>query len=140
MNQNFGFDFIINYSMDTFQLKPPLSYAQLVEISKERFDLKQINGFFFEDEEISIKNDSDYLKLLDFGDKSEMNEIELIIKTNDQKKKRRQSFSRKISNAFKPSMDIIERSGGDDGTINGIINLISYQLLSNDCYLYINFI
>jgi hypothetical protein len=85
MNQNFGFDFIINHSMDTFQIKPPLSYSQLIEISKERFDLTQITEFFFDEEEIYIRNDSEYLKILDFGDKSGVKEIELIIKCNYEK-------------------------------------------------------
>jgi hypothetical protein len=125
MNQNFGFDFIINFSMDTFQIKPPLSYGQLIEISKERFDLTQITEFFFDEEEISIRNESEYLKLLDIGDRSEMKEIELIIKCNDQKKQRKQSL-RKISNSFKSmqNVDIHEIYDYDNGTVNGIINSI----------------
>lgn len=127
MNQNFGFDFIINHSMDTFQIKPPLSYSQLIEISKERFDLTQITEFFFDEEEIYIRNDSEYLKILDFGDKSGVKEIELIIKCNDQKKKRKQSL-RKISNTFKPNQNVdIHEINDYDGTINGILNFIIYN-------------
>jgi hypothetical protein len=113
--------------MDTFQIKPPLSYSQLIEISKERFDLTQITEFFFDEEEIYIRNDSEYLKILDFGDKSGVKEIELIIKCNDQKKKRKQSL-RKISNTFKPNQNVdIHEINDYDGTINGILNFIIYN-------------
>jgi len=119
MNQDFAFEFIINFSMDTFQIKPPLSFAQLIEISKERYDLAKISEFFVDEEEICISNDSDYLKLLDWADNSGMKEIELIIKSKDNKKKRKQSL-RKISNSSKPvqNVDINEMNDYDDGTIN----------------------
>ena len=120
MSQGFGFEFIINFSMDILQIKPPMSFGQLVEIAKERYDLTQINEFFVDEGEISISNDSDYLKLLDWADNSGTKEIELIIKSKDLKKERKQSL-RKISNSFKPvkNVDINEMKDYDDGTING---------------------
>ena len=119
MNQGFGFEFIVNFSMETFQIKPPLSFAALVELSIERFDLVKISEFCVDEEEISITNDSDYLKLLDWAENSDLKEIELIIKSKDPKKKRIKSL-RKISNSFKPVNTVdINESEEDDGTING---------------------
>ena len=120
MSQGFGFEFIINFSMDILQIKPPMSFGQLVEIAKERYDLTQINEFYVDEGEVSIANDADYLKLLDYADNSGMKEIELIIKSNDLKKKRKQSV-RKQSNSFKSvkNVDINEMRDYDNGTING---------------------
>lgn len=120
MSHGFGFEFVINFSMDIFQIKPPMSFGQLVEITKERYDLKQINEFYLDEEEITIANDSDYLKLLDWADNSGMKEIELIIKSKDKKKGRKQSL-RKISSSFKPISggEINEIRGYDEGTCNG---------------------
>ena len=120
MNKSYGFEFIVNFSMQTFQIKPPLSFEALMEISQERFDITKISGFYIDDEEITITNDADYLKLLEWAEKSKLKEIELILENKEIKKKRIQSL-RKISKTLKPidTEDINEIQENDD-KINGI--------------------
>jgi hypothetical protein len=119
---SFNFEIVLNYTMNRFKISPPTSYSALIEIIKEKFDLVAINKLVFEDddEDITIKQESDYLKLLDLADSNEYKEIELIIKSDEEKKaKKKKSLRKRSSLAYtNPS-----RAGtGNDDCLNGIIS------------------
>jgi hypothetical protein len=119
-----NFEIVLNYTMKTFQIKPPNSYQSLIEIIKEKFDLTIVNKLVYneEDEEISIKQDSDYLKFLDFVDANELKEIDLIIKSDETKKLKAKKSLRKRSSIHKPSTNMPTASyGKDDNSLNGKI-------------------
>jgi len=117
---NFNFEFVLNYSMQTFQIKPPMSFHALVEIAQERFDLTKIIEFFLEDEDNHIKSESDYFELLNFAENSGLNEIELIVKSGENKAKRKKSNSfREASQNYKPVNSNNKYYTPESGTING---------------------
>ncbi len=114
-------ELVLNYGMDTFAINPPSSFSSLVDIAKEKYDLTIINRFVYYDEgeEIKLTNDSELLKLLDYIDTNDLKEIDIIIKSDESKSKRKKSTSlRKRSSAFKPPVST-GSAQGDDG-VNGI--------------------
>jgi len=116
---DFKFEFILNYSMSTCQVKPPMSYHSLLEIAQERFKLTKINEFVFEEEDIHIASESDYFEFLNFAENLEIKEIEIIVKSGDAKNKRKKSNSfKKVSLNYKPSL---KNYVSENGTINGIL-------------------
>lgn len=116
----FNFEFVLNHSMQTCQIKPPMSFHALSEIAQERFDLTKILEFFVEDEDIHIKSESDYFEFLNWAENSGIGEIELIIKSGENKAKRKKSSSfRKASLSYKPTNNNAKYQAPESGTING---------------------
>jgi hypothetical protein len=117
-----NFEIILNYTMKTSSIKPPNSYLALTEIIKEKFDLTIVNRLVYidDDEEIEIKQDSDYLKLLDYVDANELKEIDIIIKSDETKKLKAKRSLRKRSSVHKPYSNAQTASYGDD-CLNGKI-------------------
>lgn len=114
---NFNFEFILNHSMHTCQIMPPMSYHALVEISQERFKLTKITEFVFEEEDLHIASESDYFEFLNFAENSNLKEIEIMVKSGDAKSKRKKSNSfKKASLNYKPSF---KNYAPENGTING---------------------
>jgi hypothetical protein len=116
-----NFEIVLNYTMVTFPIKPPNSYQSLIEIIKEKFDLTIVNKLVYNDddnEEIAIKQDSDYLKFLDFVDANELKEIDLIIKSDESKKLKAKKSLRKRSSVYNPMSNGHGASYGDD-CLNG---------------------
>ena len=116
---DFNFEIILNHSMETFPIKPPLSFTSLMEIASQRFDLAKITGFFCTEDESEVSNDTNYFKFLNWADSSNLNEIELIIKCSDIKSKKKKP-NRKASQSYKPPGGNIEKNYvPNEGTING---------------------
>ena len=117
---NFNFEFILNYSMQTCQIKPPMSFHALSEIAQERFDLTKITELVLDDEDIHIKSESDYFECLNWADNSGLAEIELVVKSGENKAKRKKSSSfRKASISYKPNNNNAKYHAPESGTING---------------------
>lgn len=117
---DFNFEFLLNHSMQTCSIKPPLSFHALLEIAQERFDLTKITEFYFQDEDIKISNESDYFDFLNWSENSQLKEIEIIVKSGDSKAKRKKSSSfRKISQSYKPPTSSYNNYAPDDDTVNG---------------------
>jgi hypothetical protein len=112
--------------MEQLSIKPPNSYSSLLEIAKEKYQLITINRLVYYDEgdEVKISNESDYLSFFDHVDSNELNEIDIIIKSDDNKSKRKKSTQlRKRSTALKqPASSKV--SGFDDNCVNGMIFFI----------------
>ncbi len=115
-----NFELVLNYSMETFQIKPPMSFKALTEIAQVRFDVFIIKEFHFEDEDIHIKSESDYFEFINWAEKSGLVEIELLVKSGENKAKRKKSSSfRKPSLSYKPNNINAKYQTPESGTING---------------------
>lgn len=115
-----SFEIVLNYGMETLTIKPPNSYISLLEIAKEKYDLTIVNRLVYYDEggeEVKISNDTDYLNFFDYASLNELKEIDIIIKSDESKSKRKKSTQlRKRSSVLKPP------SGGvitNDDCVNG---------------------
>lgn len=127
---SFNFEIVLNYGMEQLSIKPPASYNSLIDVVKERFDLALINRlvYFEDDEEIKITNDSDYLTMFDFVENNKLKEIEILIKSDEEKVKKRKKSMRKLSKSTKTVAKNIEKI--QDGCINGkyIFNLFQMNM------------
>lgn len=122
------FEIVLNYGMETFSIKPPSSYNSLVEIAKEKYDLTIVNRLVYSNlmgEEVRISNDSDYLKFFDFMCDNALQEVDVIIKSDESKSKRKKSI-RKWSNLKPP---VVGMQDGSHGCINGKIIFFIYTAL-----------
>ena len=115
-----NFEIVLNYTMKTFTIKPPNSYSALIEIIKEKFDLTSVKKLVYEneDEDIAIRQDTDYLKLLDYAEKNELKEIDVIIRSDETKKSKPKKSLRKRSSICKPYFNA-QTTSYDDNCING---------------------
>jgi hypothetical protein len=96
MNE-FNFEISLNYIMQTCTIKPPNSYTALLEVIGEKFEVTNIDKLVYntEDSEIRISNDSDYFALFDYVDKNGIKDIEIIIKSEQDKPNRKKSGRKK---------------------------------------------
>jgi hypothetical protein len=121
--EEFNFEITLNYCMDTCVIKPPTSHTSLIQVASAKFDISKINkiSYFDDDEEIQITSEADYLNLFDFVDSNQLKEIEIIIKSDQDKAKRKKSLRKHSKTLRAPikqaTMNI------DDGCVNGKINL-----------------
>ncbi len=79
---SFPFTFSINHKMEFFKLKLPSNFTLLKESTCEKFDITMCKIFFIDESgfEKEIKNDNDYLNVINILTKDRYSEIELIIK------------------------------------------------------------
>ena len=107
--------------MKTFTIKPPNSYMALIEVIKEKFDLTSVEKLLYEDDddEIVIRQDSDYLRLLDHVDANELKEIELVIRSGETKKLKAKKSLRKRSSMCK-TYSSGQPTRNEDDCINGM--------------------
>jgi hypothetical protein len=117
---SFNFEIILNYAMNTFSIKPPTSFKSLLEIAKEKYDLAIVNKlvYYDDDEEVVIGNDSEYLTLLDYVEANSLKEVDVIIKSDEGKSKRKKSIRKRSSAAVKAPIRN-ENISTDDGCLNG---------------------
>jgi len=96
---SFPFNFTINYKMEIFKLKPPSNFTLLKEATCEKFDITICNIFYIEESgyEKEIKNDEDYINLINILTEEKYSEIELIVKTEKDISKHRKVSLRKRS-------------------------------------------
>ncbi len=122
-----NFEIVLNYTMKTCTIKPPNSYMALIEVIKEKFDLTSVEKLLYEDEdeEIVIRQDSDYLKLLDHVDANELKEIDLIIRSGETKKLKAKKSLRKRSSICKAYSNGQPAHYGND-CLNGMHKYLKY--------------
>lgn len=119
---SFNFEIVLNYAMEFFSIKPPSSLSALLEITKEKFDLTKISRLVYineDDEEIKLSTDSDYMNMFDYVDNNNLTEIELIVKSDGDKSKRKKSLRKRSSMNKIPSSGFTQ----GDGCVNGKRNL-----------------
>jgi hypothetical protein len=118
---SFNFEITLNYAMDTFSIKPPLSYTSLVDVTKEKFDLAIVNRmvYYDDEDEVNLTNDTDYLNMFDFVELKRLTEIDIIVKSDDQKIRRKKSLRKRSSINRPPVLNTIGLKS-EEGCVNGI--------------------
>ncbi len=98
--EQFSFDITLNYCLNTCTIKPPNSYSALYEIVTQKFDISKLEKlvYYDADEEITISNEADYFKLYDYVDKNSIKDIEILIKSDQDKSSRKKSTRKKSKN------------------------------------------
>jgi hypothetical protein len=117
---SFNFEIVLNYAMNTCSIKPPSSFAALMEIVQEKYDLTKVSKitYYDEDDEVKVENDSDYLNMFDYISGNDLKELEMIVKSEEQKVKRKKSLRKNSRNSKPPTTSV--QSTNDEGCINGI--------------------
>ena len=97
---DFPFLLNLNYKMNDFEIKPPSNLYHLKEIAAEKYDLKIAEMFYVteEGEEIELLNEEDYLELIQYATDNDLQQVEIIIKKNENiSEKRKESLRKKSS-------------------------------------------
>ena len=98
--EDFPFLFNLNYKMNDFEIKPPPNLYHLKEIATEKYDLKIAEMFYVteEGEEKELQNEEDYLDLIQYATDNNLDQVEIIIKKNENiSEKRKESLRKKSS-------------------------------------------
>ena len=115
-------EMILHFGVNFVVIKPPNSHSALVEVAKDKFDLLYANFAYFDDDEdeLELRDDQDYIRVLDFIDANELKEIDIYIE-GDKRGKNKQS--RKNSRKFSFENQDYQTYGGngeeDDYAVNG---------------------
>jgi hypothetical protein len=118
--EEFNFEIILNYCMNTCTIKPPSSFTELTQVISEKFDIAKISKVVYQDddEEINITSESEYLNLFDYVDANNRKEIEIIIKSDSHERGSRKKSTRKHSKTIKAPIKQ-KALNHYDGCING---------------------
>jgi hypothetical protein len=116
--EQFNFNITLNYCLNICTIKPPNSYTALLEIITEKFDVSKLEKlvYYNEQEEIRISNESDYFKLFDYVDKNSINDLEILIKSDQDKSNRKKSTRKKSKNNLPTTKS---KHVGQDDCLNG---------------------
>jgi hypothetical protein len=116
--EQFNFEITLNYCLNICTIKPPNSYTALLEIITQKFAVSNLDKlvYFNEEEELRISNESDYYKLFDHADKNSLKDIEIIIKSEQDKSNRKKSTRKKSKHAI-PSTK--SKHLGQEDCLNG---------------------
>ena len=98
--EDFPFLLNLNYKMNDFEIKPPQNLYHLKEIATEKYDLKIAEMFYVTEdgEEKELQNEEDYLELIQYATDNDLEQVEIIIKKNENvSEKRKESLRKKSS-------------------------------------------
>ena len=97
---DFPFLLNLNYKMSDFEIKPPSNLYQLKEIATSKYDLKIAEMYYVTEdgEERELITEEDYLDLIQYATDSNLEQVEIIIKKNENiSEKRKESLRKKSS-------------------------------------------
>ena len=96
---DFPFLLNLNYKMKGFEIKPPTNLYHLKEIATEKYDLKIAEMFYVTEdgEEKELQNEEDYLELIQYATDNDLDQVEIIIKKNENTSEKRKESLRKKS-------------------------------------------
>ncbi len=116
--EQFNFEITLNYCLNTCTIKPPNCYSALLEIITQKFDVSNLDKlvYYDDEDEIRISTESDYFKLFDYVDKNSIKDIEIIIKSEQDKSNRKKSTRKKSKHILPPSKT---KHVGQDDCLNG---------------------
>ena len=97
--EDFPFLLNLNYKMNDFEIKPPSNLSNLKEIATEKYDLKIAEMFYVTEdgEEKELQSENDYLDLIQYATDNNVDQIEIIIRKNENTSERRKESLRKKS-------------------------------------------
>ena len=94
---DFPFKFSLIYNDNSIEIQPTSNLYQLKSKAKEHFKLENVNIFYLDEnnEENKIKDDNDYINLINSITEENLNEIDLIIKNEKDSKNKKSIIKNK---------------------------------------------
>ena len=96
----FPFMINLNYKMSDFEIKPPSSLYHLKEVACSKYDLKMAEMVYVTEdgEEKPLDTEEQYFQMISYATDKEVDQIEIVIKKNENiSEKRKESLRKKSS-------------------------------------------
>ena len=108
----FPFMINLNYKMSDFEIKPPSSLYHLKEVACSKYDLKIAEMVYVTEEEDQkpLDTEEQYFEMIDYATQNKLDQIEIIIKKNENVSEKRKESLRKRS-SFKNEYENIGKKG-----------------------------
>ena len=109
---DFPFMINLNYKMVDFEIKPPSSLYHLKEVACSKYDLTLAEMVYIteEGEEKALDTEEQYFEMIDYATNNKVDQIEIVIKKNENESLRRKESLRKRS-SFKNEYENIIKKG-----------------------------
>jgi len=127
---DFPFLINLNYKMNDFEIKPPSNLYHLKEIATSKYDLKIAEMFYVTEdgEEKELNNEEGYLELIQYATDNDLNQVEILIKKNENTSEKRKESLRKKSSM----KNEYENYGKKKSKLSKIQDEIEYDDNEND--------
>ena len=108
----FPFMINLNYKLNDFEIKPPSSLYHLKEVACSKYDLKIAEMVYVTEEEDQkpLDTEEQYFEMIDYATQNKLDQIEIIIKKNENVSEKRKESLRKRS-SFKNEYENIGKKG-----------------------------
>ena len=102
----------LNYKLNDFEIKPPSSLYHLKEVACSKYDLKIAEMVYVTEEEDQkpLDTEEQYFEMIDYATQNKLDQIEIIIKKNENVSEKRKESLRKRS-SFKNEYENIGKKG-----------------------------
>ena len=109
---DFPFMINLNYKLNDFEIKPPSSLYHLKEVACSKYDLKIAEMVYVTEEEDQkpLDTEEQYFEMIDYATQNKLDQIEIIIKKNENVSEKRKESLRKRS-SFKNEYENIGKKG-----------------------------
>ena len=96
---DFPFMINLNYKMSDFEIKPPSSLYQLKEVACSKYDLKfaEMEYVTEEGDQKPLATEEDYFEMINYATDNKLDQIEIVIKKNENTSEKRKEYLRKKS-------------------------------------------
>ena len=96
---DFPFMINLNYKLNDFEIKPPSSLYHLKEVACSKYDLKIAEMVYVTEEEDQkpLDTEEQYFEMIDYATQNKLDQIEIIIKKNENVSEKRKESLRKRS-------------------------------------------
>ena len=108
----FPFMINLNYKMSDFEIKPPSSLYHLKEVACSKYDLKLAEMVYITEEggQKPLDTEEQYFEMISYAIGNELEQIEIVIKKNENTSERRKESLRKKS-SMKNEYENLNRKG-----------------------------
>jgi hypothetical protein len=109
---DFPFMINLNYKMSDFEIKPPSSLYQLKEVACSKYDLKfaEMEYVTEEGDQKPLVTEEDYFEMINYATDNKLDQIEIVIKKNENTSEKRKESLRKKS-SMKNEYENVDRKG-----------------------------
>ena len=108
----FPFMINLNYKMSDFEIKPPSSLYHLKEVACSKYDLTMAEMAYVTEEgdQKPLETEEQYFEMIDYATDNKLDQIEIVIKKNDNVSQKRKESLRKKS-SMKNEYENVEKKG-----------------------------
>jgi len=109
---DFPFMINLNYKMSDFEIKPPSSLYHLKEVACSKYDLTMAEMVYVTEEgdQKPLETEEQYFEMIDYATDNKLDQIEIVIKKNDNVSEKRKESLRKKS-SMKNEYESVDRKG-----------------------------